>query len=187
MSKFKVGDKVRAITNNYEWTTKNKEWEGVVTDVGENYFRARTTWCLCKDIVGDEYGFLNYERFELCRESKVDTSDTTCNFVNRYSISTQCFGTSRVKDASKLDLFHKLIIKDYKEHEGEEEMELETIDKKNLKEAKKQFDIEKANAEIEFAKRKLRQLVDTRDELQRKINDLSESKAEIEKQIALFK
>lgn len=43
VAKFKVGDKVRAITENYYYTSKSRKWEGVVTRMDGNKFSAKTT------------------------------------------------------------------------------------------------------------------------------------------------
>lgn len=58
----------------------------------------------------------------------------------------------------------------------EKTMELKEIKQDNIAEAKKQFDNERANAEILFAKEQLRKAQDGIDEIDRKINKLLEEK-----------
>ena len=41
--KFKVGDKVKAISNNTIFTSERMKWAGVVTKVTEDGFSAKTT------------------------------------------------------------------------------------------------------------------------------------------------
>ena len=67
--KFKVGDKVRAITNKYNITNKIKEWEGVVIGVVDKYFIAKTTYVndYSSTRLGQIYSGLEYEDFELIK------------------------------------------------------------------------------------------------------------------------
>lgn len=60
--KFEVGDKVRAITNNYRFTSVVNRWEGVVTAINEMYFSAKTT---AGYSAGDLFTRLKYKDFEL--------------------------------------------------------------------------------------------------------------------------
>ncbi|MFR7590262.1 MAG: hypothetical protein ACLUVC_02370 [Longibaculum sp.] len=65
--KFKVGDKVRAISNDYSITSKNEYWEGIVTKVyNKYYFSAKTTSVRNKGI---EYSGLDVRDFELINKS----------------------------------------------------------------------------------------------------------------------
>lgn len=66
-------------------------------------------------------------------------------------------------------------IRNLKIIEGEK-MELNQVDKENLKEAKKKFDEEKTNNEIEFAKTELRRATDVINDFDRQIKDLQEKK-----------
>lgn len=67
--KFKVGDKVRAITNDYAWTVKKYSWEGEVTKVKDEEFCAKTTRSTFRESeIGREYHFLDYDNFELIKE-----------------------------------------------------------------------------------------------------------------------
>lgn len=88
--KFKVGDKVRAVTNKYVWTSKKTHWEGEVTELSDDEFCARTTKCDVTSKVGEEFLFLEYDHFELikdeskyyngkvvCTENKIDDKDFT--------------------------------------------------------------------------------------------------------------
>lgn len=70
---------------------------------------------------------------------------------------------------------------------GDEKMELKELDKKNLKEAKKQFEEERANAEIEYAKEQLRKATDKSNEYAREIKRLKELKKEQDEIIAQVK
>ena len=67
MAKFKVGDKVRAISDKYIFTNKSYNWEGEVIEVKGGCFRAKTTYCICKDNIGCVYYGLKYEHFELIK------------------------------------------------------------------------------------------------------------------------
>lgn len=60
--KFKIGDKVRAITNNYGFTSVVNRWEGVVTAISEMYFSAKTT---AGYDAGALFTRLKYKDFEL--------------------------------------------------------------------------------------------------------------------------
>jgi len=62
--KFNVGDKVKAITDNYGFTTKSHGWEGVVTEVSAAEFSAKTTKGRAEDI-GDRFSYLRVADFEL--------------------------------------------------------------------------------------------------------------------------
>lgn len=65
MAKFKVGDKVRAISNQYYLTSKSRNWEGRVMSVSEKNFGAETTNCSRKNEIGEYYYGLDYKDFEL--------------------------------------------------------------------------------------------------------------------------
>ena len=67
MAKFKVGDKVRAISTKYVITYKARNWEGEVIKVNDSYFRAKTTDCILKDEIGEVYRKLDYKYFELVK------------------------------------------------------------------------------------------------------------------------
>ncbi len=58
----------------------------------------------------------------------------------------------------------------------EKQMELKNINKKNLEEASEQFEEERTNAEVEFAKKTLREASDKLDTLDRDIKHLEEAK-----------
>lgn len=60
--KFKIGDKVRAITNNYGFTSVVNQWEGVVIAISEMYFSAKTT---AGYSAGALFTRLKYKDFEL--------------------------------------------------------------------------------------------------------------------------
>lgn len=64
--KFKLGDKVRAIADNYYYTCKSSEWEGIVTHVrNDGSFDAVTTKYIDSIETGEECHNLNPEYFEL--------------------------------------------------------------------------------------------------------------------------
>ena len=67
MAKFKVGDKVRAISDKYIFTNKSYNWEGEVIEIKDGIFRAKTTYCFCKDDIGYVYDELDYKDFELIK------------------------------------------------------------------------------------------------------------------------
>lgn len=69
--KFKVGDKVRAITNNYGITCKENKWEGIVTDAYSDEFTARTIYGINDVSIGHSYGLLDYRDFELITNNKI--------------------------------------------------------------------------------------------------------------------
>ena len=71
MTKFKIGDRVRAITNRYGLTNLKNNWEGIVTSTRGNYFDAKTKKVLDKP-TGDSIVFtnLNEESFELVAAKK---------------------------------------------------------------------------------------------------------------------
>lgn len=68
--KFKVGDKVRAVTEDYGITNQEYKWMGKVTSVYSNSFSAETIYSTL-DIIGKVYINLNYEDFELVNQSKI--------------------------------------------------------------------------------------------------------------------
>ena len=64
--KVKVGDKVRAITNDYDVTSIENQWEGIVTYVRDDgTFDAVTTKHIDSSEIGEECHNLNPEYFEL--------------------------------------------------------------------------------------------------------------------------
>ena len=64
--KFKIGDKVRAITNDYVVTTAEGHWEGVVTHVHENgEFDAKTTNYVVEGFFDEEFFNLKMDDFKL--------------------------------------------------------------------------------------------------------------------------
>lgn len=66
--RFKVGDKVKAISNNYGVTTKSNNWIGIITRVDnddEQWFDAKTTACEEIEHIGDTFYSLNSIDFEL--------------------------------------------------------------------------------------------------------------------------
>lgn len=65
MKNFKVGEKIRAISNLYDITSKDNEWEGVVTDVEGIYVSAKTIKCKEKSWIGTTFCRLKIENFEL--------------------------------------------------------------------------------------------------------------------------
>jgi len=67
-----------------------------------------------------------------------------------------------------------IVAVDYLKEKEEFKMELNEIKQENLIEAKKQFEAERKNAEIEFARQKLREAKDKIDEIDRKIKQLHE-------------
>lgn len=69
---------------------------------------------------------------------------------------------------------------------GETKMELKEIKKSNLIEAAKQFNEEKKNAEIEYAKQKYREAVDKINEIERQIKQLEESKKQYTETTKIF-
>ena len=68
--KFKLGDKVRAIKNDYLLTNQKSKWEGIVTNIGTDVFCAKTTNSIRSFEIGCEYHGLTYEDFELISSSK---------------------------------------------------------------------------------------------------------------------
>lgn len=65
MAKFKVGDKVRAISTTYSIVSKACNWEGEVIEVKDGYFKAKTTNCIIKSTIGNVYKLGNEDYFEL--------------------------------------------------------------------------------------------------------------------------
>ena len=73
MNKFKIGDVVKAIDNNYTFTNKALGWTGKVTKVREDgYFYADTISSEIKSDVGVSYGFLSPEHFALVKKELED-------------------------------------------------------------------------------------------------------------------
>lgn len=75
--KFKVGDKVRAIDNQYSITCKVGNWEGIVAHVGDDgNFNAVTTKHIDPSEIDEEYYDLDPRHFELIQpETIVITND----------------------------------------------------------------------------------------------------------------
>ena len=63
--KFNAGDRIRATSNKYVITSKERHWEGIVTKVTDDDFKAKTTECDSNCYVGILYDNLNDEYFEL--------------------------------------------------------------------------------------------------------------------------
>ena len=68
--KFKVGDKVKAISNNTIFTSERMKWSGVVTKITEDGFSAKTTKHLLLDALDVEFDCLDYNDFELETKEK---------------------------------------------------------------------------------------------------------------------
>jgi flagellar capping protein FliD len=66
-------------------------------------------------------------------------------------------------------------------------MEMKEIKKENIVEALKQANEEKMNAEIEFAKREYKSIIDSIDSLDRQIKSLIEQKKPFEEKLKAFK
>lgn len=88
--------------------------------------------------------------------------------------------------ASQTGNLYDELIKNKMQNKEEPKMELTEINKQNLKEAAKQVEQERTNAEIEFAKQEYRRLVDKRDELERQITRLCIEQSEIDTKLELF-
>lgn len=66
MSKFKVGDIVKATTDMYGQTNRKYNWQGVVMQVNGSRFDAKTIKSTSPDnVVGEIYFWLNEDNFEL--------------------------------------------------------------------------------------------------------------------------
>ena len=68
--KFKVGDNVKAVSNNTVFTSERMKWAGVVTKVTDDGFSAKTTKHLLLDALDVEFDCLDYNDFELETEEK---------------------------------------------------------------------------------------------------------------------
>lgn len=69
MSKFKVGDKVKAIDNYYVWTTLKRGWTGEITSIKGDSFVAKTVSGHDSD-TGAIYSGLEFEHFELIERTE---------------------------------------------------------------------------------------------------------------------
>lgn len=70
--KFKIGDKIRALDNNHTETHSRYSWTGVVTEVSENTFTAKTLSSTSGNYPAErEWGQLSYDGFELMKKGKV--------------------------------------------------------------------------------------------------------------------
>ena len=70
--KFKVGDNVKAVTNNTVFTSERMKWAGVVTKITEDGFSAKTTKHLLLSALDVEFDCLDYNDFELETEEKAN-------------------------------------------------------------------------------------------------------------------
>lgn len=70
--KFKVGDKVKAITNHYDITSEEMGWEGIIVNLTGTRFNAKTTKCIEKSEIGCTYEDLNENDFELIAPFRID-------------------------------------------------------------------------------------------------------------------
>ena len=68
--KFKVGDKVKAVSNNTFFTSERMKWAGVVTKVTKEGFSAQTTKHILLYALDVEFDCLDYNDFELETEEK---------------------------------------------------------------------------------------------------------------------
>lgn len=68
--KFKVGDRVKAVTDNYGLTNQEYKWVGEVTSVYSNRFSAETIYSIL-DNIGYVCNNLDYEDFELVNQDKI--------------------------------------------------------------------------------------------------------------------
>jgi len=83
--------------------------------------------------------------------------------------------------------FGCLILDPYGKELMEDKMELKELSKDNLKEAMSQYKDEKMNAEVEFAKKKLRELNDKKDLLLREIKAKQDDVDKINEELKVFK
>lgn len=83
-SKFKYGDKIRAITNKYSHARKDMQWEGIVVEIGNGgIFKAKTTHSTGQKPKSILFG-LNSEDFELV-EPPVSEEIETIIHPNHYN------------------------------------------------------------------------------------------------------
>ena len=68
--KFKVGDKVKAVSNNTFFTSERMKWAGVVTKVTKEGFSAKTTQNILLYALDLEFDCLDYNDFELETEEE---------------------------------------------------------------------------------------------------------------------
>ena len=73
--KFKVGDNVKAVSNNTVFTSERMKWAGVVTKVEEDGFSAKTTKHLLLATLDVEFDCLDYNDFELETKEKAKEAD----------------------------------------------------------------------------------------------------------------
>lgn len=71
MKNFRVGDHVRAISENYAYTTKSNKWEGIVTEVYDDRFSAKTIRYSGDNYVEHEFSCLHPEHFELVDKTSI--------------------------------------------------------------------------------------------------------------------
>ena len=88
--KFNVGDRIRATSNHYVITSKERHWEGIVTNVTDCDFSATTTKCDYEDNIGAVFTDLNDEYFELIdppviTEHSVDDGKVTVKLSDNVS------------------------------------------------------------------------------------------------------
>lgn len=83
--KFKVGDRVRAISNYYGWTKKAYNWEGIVVEVNNYTFSAITIYSENTDVINREYDNLKYIYFELIDPNPANGIEILLKyFINKY-------------------------------------------------------------------------------------------------------
>lgn len=83
--KFKVGDRVKAISNYYGWTKKAYNWEGIVVEVNNYTFSAITIYSENTDVINREYDNLKYIYFELIDPNPANGIEILLKyFINKY-------------------------------------------------------------------------------------------------------
>lgn len=158
VEKFEVGKYYRTIKEpcNLPEHRSPSHWGGIKTNAFEH---GQIRKCL---------SVKKHDEYPEC--SVVDFQGVECSPWNYYADEfEEVIEGAIIKVTDKIKTF----CDDKKEVEN---MELKEINKKNLAEAKKQFETERMNEEIEFAKKKLREATDNLNRLDREINNLTEQK-----------
>lgn len=165
MNKFKVGDRIVAnesAKSMYSVTIKDNGF-GIVREIcGDNSIEV--SWS--KSSCGQDVFRVDQRYFELDTSTESSMSADMRSYMGSY-MGVPVFKTNFVTEENK--------------------MELNEINKENLKEAQRKFNEERSTAETEFALKQLRILTDEKESYERTIKSCQEKVKEINDKLKVFK
>ena len=128
---LKVGDKVKAITNNYNITSKKNEWEGIVTKVKGNHFGARTTYTKNGYFIGDEFELRcgDFSKVDIKRQDLQFADVLTLRNGERYVVADNCIYGEERSYSRDCDIIQTWYNADLTQNEGDENEDIVKVER----------------------------------------------------------